>query len=395
LNILVLMGGTSPERDISLKTGAGIVAALSRRGHRVLAGDPGTGRLASADRLALGETGSGGSETGSGGSGSGGSGSGGPKGRGTAAPLELHPVLAEHTHSLISAGEAAAVDVVFIALHGGAGEDGRLQALLDLAGKTYTGSGPLASALAMDKVMAKRLFAWGGVPTPEWVDLPIAEARALAAAAKPNPGSPPLPLAALGGLPIVVKPVDQGSTIGVTVVHAWSELEGAVDAAARYGDRVLIERYIPGRELAVGILGDQALPAVEIEPTRDVYDYECKYTKGMSRYTCPARIDEKLARRAEEAALAAFRLLSCADFARVDVRLAPDGTPYVLEVNTIPGMTETSLLPMAAQAVGLSYEQLVERMCELAVARRQRGGRRPAAGTQPAAARVGASGMSE
>jgi D-alanine-D-alanine ligase len=294
-----------------------------------------------------------------------------------------------------AAGDRDGIDVAFLALHGRYGEDGTLQGLLDLLGIPYVGSGTLSSALAMDKVMAKRLFAWGGVPTPEWVDLPIAEARALAAAAKPNPGSPPLPLAALGGLPIVVKPVDQGSTIGVTVVHAWSELEGAVDAAARYGDRVLIERYIPGRELAVGILGDQALPAVEIEPTRDVYDYECKYTKGMSRYTCPARIDEKLARRVEEAALAAFRLLSCADFARVDVRLAPDGTPYVLEVNTIPGMTETSLLPMAAQAVGLSYEQLVERMCELAVARRQRGGRRPAAGTQPAAARVGASGMSE
>jgi D-alanine-D-alanine ligase len=191
----------------------------------------------------------------------------------------------------------------------------------------------------------------------------------------------------------VVKPVDQGSTIGVTVVHAWGELEPAILAAARYGDRVLIERFIPGREIAVGILGDQALPAVEIEPTRDVYDYECKYVKGMSRYTCPARIEEGLARKVEEAALAAFRVLGCADFARVDVRLAPDGKPYVLEVNTIPGMTETSLLPMAAAAVGVGYDQLVERMCELALARRsRRGGRPPVSSAEPAAASIAATG---
>lgn len=413
MNVLVLMGGNSAEREISLKTGAGIVAALTQRGHRVLAGDPGTGRLVSAEHLALaggeggavsdlpaGSTGNAGNKSSAGNKGAG-------EGAGTAGGGS-HPqrMLAEHTQALIgAAAAAAATDVVFIALHGGAGEDGRLQALLELAGKAYTGSGPLASGLAMDKVMAKRLFAWAGVPTPEWVDLPVVEARALcgalgfagavgagaggtragaAGARAAGAGAAPAALAELGGLPIVVKPVDQGSTIGVTVVHSWGELEGAIETAGHFGDRVLIERYIPGRELAVGVLGDRALPAVEIEPTRDVYDYQCKYTKGMSRYTCPARLDESVALKVEEAALTAFRVLGCADFARVDVRLTPDGHPYVLEVNTIPGMTETSLLPMAARAAGMSYGELVERMCELALARRRRPGRRPQSGA-PAA----------
>ncbi len=356
MNVLVLMGGASAEREISLKTGAGIVAALIQRGHRVLAGDPGTGRLVAGERLALGQAAGEATSVAAG------------SHEMVAVGSDRHPVLAEHTHDLLK-GAAGQVDVIFIALHGGAGEDGRLQALLELKEMAYTGSGPLASGLAMDKVMAKRLFVWAGVTTPEWVDMPVAAARVVAgeSAAKK---SPPSALSHLGGLPIVVKPVDQGSTIGVTVVHAWTDLEAAVEAAAHFGDRVLIERYIPGRELAVGVLGDRALPVVEIEPTRDVYDYQCKYTKGMSRYTCPARLDEEVALRVEKEALAAFHVLGCSDFARVDIRLTPDGKPYVLEVNTIPGMTETSLLPMAAKAAGMSYAELVERMCELALARR-------------------------
>jgi D-alanine-D-alanine ligase len=381
VNILVLMGGSSAEREISLKTGAGIVAALRRQGHHVLAGDPGTGRLVTGERLAL--------------EGGGEKPAAGAEGA-RAASSERLPALAEHTHALLRAREASDIEVVFIALHGGHGEDGTMQALLELAGKPYTGSGPLASGLAMDKVMAKRLFVWAGVPTPEWVDLPVAEARALGAAASPvadGPAAPPPALERLGGLPIVVKPVDQGSTIGVSIVQAWSELPGAVEVAAAYGERVLIERYIPGRELAIGILGDRALPVVEIEPTKGVYDYECKYTKGMSRYTCPARLEDAVARRVEAAALGAFRVLGCADFGRIDVRLDPGGHPHVLEVNTIPGMTETSLLPMAARALGLSYEALVERMCELALARHRQGGaaRSAAPGMSGAGAAVAAS----
>jgi D-alanine-D-alanine ligase len=188
----------------------------------------------------------------------------------------------------------------------------------------------------------------------------------------------------------VVKPVSQGSTIGLSIIHAWQELPKAVELASGFDSRILFERYIPGRELAIGILGDQALPIVEIEPTKGVYDYECKYTKGMSRYSCPARIEEAVTREVLDVALRAFRTLGCADFGRVDVRLAPDDRPYVLEVNTIPGMTATSLLPMAAGAVGTSYEELVERMCELALSRRQAPRGPTASEVRPASASLGA-----
>jgi D-alanine-D-alanine ligase len=367
MNVLVLMGGLSAEREISLRTGSGIVAALERRGHRVLAGDPATGRLArgvaqleaaAAPPAAAGAP------------------AALPS---TAGPAAAHAalahgglVLADRTQALLTAQEAAGVDVVLIALHGGAGEDGTLQTLLELAHRPYTGSGPLASALAMDKVMAKRLFAWAGIPTPEWVDMTAAEASAVAEALAPASAgawTAPPEFAALG-LPLVVKPVDQGSTIGLTIVQRWEDLAGAVTEAGRFGPRILFERFIPGRELAIGVLGRDVLPIVEIEPTHAVYDYACKYTKGMSRYICPAKIDPTVARAAQKAALGAFEVLGCADFGRVDVRLTPDGQPYVLEVNTIPGMTETSLLPMAAAEAGIPYDALVERMCQLALARR-------------------------
>ena len=375
VDILVLMGGNSAEREISLKTGAGIVAALRRRGHRVWAGDPATGEVAAGDLPAM----AGGATIATAATGATGM-TGGSRERGAASGTSL--ALAEHVRELL-AGERSATDVVFIALHGGTGEDGTIQTVLELAGRPYTGSGPLASGLAMDKVMAKRLFVWAGVPTPDWVELAAPAALGMAG----DPGSlarpsPPRALAELGGWPIVVKPVDQGSTIGLTVVEAWAGLPAAFAAAARFGRRILCERFIPGRELAIGILGEEALPIVEIEPSKGIYDYECKYTKGMSRYTCPAALDATAARVVSDAALKAFNALGCADFGRVDVRLSPDGRPYVLEVNTIPGMTETSLLPMAARAAGLSYEELVERMCELAAARAGRseaalaGGRR-------------------
>ena len=364
MNILVLMGGHSAEREISLRTGSGIIQALERRGHRVLAGDPATGRLArGAALLDAPAPGPGGSAALAA--------AAGPAAAHTAA-AHGGLVLADRTQALLTSREAAGVDVVLIALHGGAGEDGTLQTLLELAHRPYTGSGPLASALAMDKVMAKRLFAWAGIPTPEWVDMTAGEAAAIAATLAPARGgawTAPPAFAALG-LPLVVKPVDQGSTIGLTIVQRWEELKEAVAEAGRFGPRILFERFVPGRELAIGILGRDVLPIVEIEPTKAVYDYECKYTKGMSRYICPAKIDPTVARAAQKAALGAFEVLGCADFGRVDVRLTPDGQPYVLEVNTIPGMTETSLLPMAAAEAGIAYDELVERMCTLALARR-------------------------
>jgi D-alanine-D-alanine ligase len=262
---------------------------------------------------------------------------------------------------------AAAVneaEVVFLALHGGAGEDGTIQALLELAGKPYTGSGVLASALAMDKAVSKRMFRDEGIPTPEWV--------VLSAGDEP----PMVDVEALGGYPLIVKPNTEGSTVGLTVVTRAQDLPDAVALAAEYGPDVLVERYIPGRELTVAVLGDEALPIVEIKPKGGFYDYEHKYTAGMSEYFCPADLPEPLAARIRDLGLRAAQALGCRGVSRVDFRLSPANEPYCLEVNTIPGMTPTSLVPMAAKARGLSYDQLVSKMLDLAVAEWRRRHRR-------------------
>ena len=300
MKVIVLMGGASAEREVSLTTGSGIAAALRRLGHEVVTLD-------------------------------------GP-------PAEL-----------VAAPALAGADVVFIALHGGAGEDGTLQAVLDLSGRPYTGSGLLASALAMDKAMSKRLVEHAGIPTPRWLLLPA-------------DGPPPMAedLEPLGGLPVVVKPNDQGSTVGLSLVREPGDLARAFTEAARFSRGVLVETYVPGRELTVGVLGGEALPVVEIFPEGGLYDYRRKYTAGQSRYECPAQLESGLAARICELGRRAFQVLGCRGVARVDFRLDPEGRPYCLEVNTVPGMTPTSLVPMAAAARGLSYDELVARMLELA-----------------------------
>jgi D-alanine-D-alanine ligase len=242
-------------------------------------------------------------------------------------------------------------DVVFLALHGGAGEDGTVQSLLALSGARYTGSGPLSSAVAMHKDTTKRLLVQAGVPTPDWI----------------YPYRDGLDVSKLG-LPLIVKPVAEGSTVGLTLVKSHSQL--AV-AAAKAGD-AMIERFIPGRELSVGILDGRALPPVEIVPRHEIYDYECKYTDGMSEYLCPAPLDLEVTERVCELAGRAFEALGCHGYARIDFRLAADATPYCLEANTLPGMTSHSLVPMAAREIGLDLGGLCETICTLA--RRRAGG---------------------
>jgi D-alanine-D-alanine ligase len=218
----------------------------------------------------------------------------------------------------------------------------------------------------MDKAMSKRLFEWEGIATPRWwlLDLSRDEDAAAALGARP-----------LRSFPLVVKPNEEGSTIGVTIVPDEAGLPAAVREASRFGRRILIEEYIEGREITAAILGEEVLPIVEIVPRKGFYDYESKYTRGMSDYHVPADLPEETRRRVEQDALRAHRVIGCAGFSRVDFRLAPDLTPYCLEVNTIPGMTELSLVPMAARARGISYEELVERICRLALEeRRRRGG---------------------
>ncbi len=324
MKVAVLMGGVSAEREISLKTGRGIAQSLRNLGHEVVSVDAANGRLlpaAEEERAAL-----------------------------PAAGLDLAGPTA-----LVRAEAMREAEVVFIALHGGAGENGVLQALLDLAGKAYTGSGVLASALAMNKAMSKRLFEREGIPTPRWTltraDVPAERVDTVA----------------LGGYPLVVKPNEEGSSVGLTVVRAADALPAALRAAAEHGHEILIEQYIEGREITVSVIGDQALPIVEIRPKSGLYDYMSKYTAGLSEYFCPADLPPVLAARINDLGVRAARALGCAGVSRVDFRLAADGEPYCLEVNTIPGMTPTSLVPMAAKAAGMSYDQLVARMLDLAL----------------------------
>jgi D-alanine-D-alanine ligase len=326
VKVALLMGGNSAEREISLRTGHGIADALRRLGHGVAAIDAANGRLlAAADELQ------------------------GALPAGVDATL---PVLS--VEAVANAEAINRADVVFVALHGGAGEDGTVQALLELTGKPYTGSGVLASALAMNKAMAKRIFEHEDVPTPPWLLIDA------------DQGAEVVDSTALGGYPLVVKPNAQGSTVGLTVVTRPEDLPEGLRLAFEYGNQALIERYIPGRELTVALLGDEALPIVEIRPRGGHYDYEAKYTSGMSEYFCPAELPEALAGRIRDLGRRAARALGCRGVSRVDFRLSPAGEPYCLEVNTIPGMTPTSLVPMAARAHGLSYEQLVSRMLDLA-----------------------------
>ena len=244
-------------------------------------------------------------------------------------------------------------DVVFIILHGGYGEDGTVQAFLDMAGIPYTGSGHLASALAMDKDLSKHLFRAEGVETADW--MMVERGR------EPGPELLQEAIATLG-LPIIVKPSKQGSTVGLSVVKEPSALAPAIREAFRYDDEVMLERFIAGRELTVGVLGGEALPVGEIIPKHEIYDYECKYTAGMAEEIFPADLTDEQRREIQDQALRAFRALKLRGCARIDFRLGEDGRFYCLEANTLPGMTGTSLIPQAAAAAGMDFPTLCEKI---------------------------------
>ncbi len=332
MKIAVLTGGSSAERDVSLATGTEIARALRANEHEVIAIDAAGGKLLDLDDGAASGIGR------------------RPPGRDELAGLSERGLASELERLPAFAG----TDVVFVALHGGAGEDGRVQALLDLVGVPYTGSGPLGSALAMDKLVSKELFIGANVPTPPWLVGPVDAGEVESA---------------LGGFPVVVKPAHEGSTVGVSVVRRPADLEEALARASAFQGPPLIERFIPGRELAVGVLGEKALPVVEIRPQHEIFDYECKYTKGMSEYETPAPIEPEIAESARSLAEAAHRILRLSAYCRVDFRLDPDGGLWCLEANSLPGMTPTSLVPKAARATGMSFEELCERIVQLALER--------------------------
>jgi D-alanine-D-alanine ligase len=261
-------------------------------------------------------------------------------------------------------------EVVFLALHGGQGEDGTLQALLDLTGVPYTGSGHLASALAMDKDLSKHLFRRAGVPTAEWMMAPLAGSGGrVAGSGTANGGRDEFAadVERVIGLPLIVKPSKQGSTVGLSVVRDMADLWPAIDEAAKYDDEVMVEQFIPGRELTVGILGDDALPVGEIIPVHEIYDYECKYTAGMAKEIFPADLTAEETNTVQDLARRAFRALKLRGYARIDFRMSPDGVFYCLEANTLPGMTALSLIPQAAVAAGIPFPELCERIVQLAV----------------------------
>jgi len=349
--VAVLMGGESQEREVSRVTGAAVAKALGALGHDVSLLDTHRGLL--------------------------------PLPAGDAAPaigsappaLESRTALATRGPTGLSslAGSLADVDCVFIALHGGWGEDGTVQAFFDLAGIPYTGSGVLGSALAMNKDRAKRVFRASGINTPDWAHIVVEDD------VFPDEEDLDELIETLGD-DLIVKPNAEGSTVGLSRVSNREELLAGIELATRYGPEVLVEKFVPGRELTVAVLGDEALPVVEIVPEGGLYTYEAKYTKGKSRYVAPAELPDELAADLQEAAEIAFAVLGCEGFARVDFRLPPDGAWECLEVNTIPGMTPLSLVPMAAKAAGISFEELVERIVELAIERgARRAGRAPVA----------------
>jgi D-alanine-D-alanine ligase len=293
--VAVLMGGQSAERDISLRTGQAILKALKEKGYQAICVDAGR----------------------------------------------------DIAHRL----REERAEVAFIALHGRLGEDGTIQGLLEVMRIPYTGSGVLASALSMNKVMAKKVFSFHGIPTPEFE---YEEATKLKG--KKLTGFLRIEL------PVVVKPAEEGSTLGVTIVKERGDLAGAVKEAAKFGDLILLEKFIRGREITVSVLDGEPLPAIEIEPTEGFYDYHAKYTKGFTRYIVPARLKKRNCRRVQELAANAYRAFACDGAARIDFMVDENEQPYCLEVNTIPGMTETSLLPMAAREAGIGFNELVEQI---------------------------------
>lgn len=246
---------------------------------------------------------------------------------------------------------AEGIDVAFIALHGKYGEDGTVQGLLDLMGIPYTGSSLLGSAMAMDKIISKEIYRAHNLPTPDYVALRMTEI-----------GKGNIP--SLGKFPVVVKPANGGSTIGITIVEGESGLRPAVEEAAKWDDNILIEEFIEGTLLTAGVLGDEALPVIEIAPKSGFYDYESKYTKGATEYILPARLTDKDEEECRRLAIASHKALRCGGATRTDMILDKGGRIYILETNTIPGMTGTSLLPMAAKAAGYSFIQLVVKILE-------------------------------
>jgi D-alanine-D-alanine ligase len=328
LNIALFLGGISPEKEVSKSSSKSIHAALLSLGHNVTLLNPAYGTN-QPDNISDFFT-----------------------------EKEFAPISTENYIKTVNSKLLDNVDLVFLGLHGKWGEDGTIQSLLELRGKKYTGSKVLASSISMDKKMSKILFQHYGIQTPKWITVP-----------KNNfePDQIIEMIKKTFGYPCVIKPNDQGSTVGLTICKDKSEVVNAVNLALQFSDKALIEEYIDGLELTVGIIEDTALPPLEIKPKHGIYDYECKYTSGMSEYIVPAQIPKEIFEKLQLQALLAFKSLGCEGCGRVDFRVSSKWDIHCLEVNTLPGMTSTSLVPKMAKAVGISFEQLIDRIIKLSV----------------------------
>lgn len=335
-SIALVTGGSTAERDVALAGAGQVRDALRRQGFEVTVIDTCTGVLdGEAEQRLLAEN------------------------------VDREPPSAASLADLASREDFAALvqldavrqaDAIFVVLHGEPGEGGRLQGLFELAGLSFVGSDALGSTLAMDKDIAKRLMCDAGVATAEWVRWP-------------DRGRPDRQRVEALGLPLVVKPSRVGSTVGLSVIDSFDELESAVALARQFDDVVLVEAFVDGRELTVGVLGEQALAVGEIRPQHRIFDYECKYTPGMTEEIFPAPIDDTMRDHLCALALKVHHGLRLRDVSRVDFRIGRNDVPYCLEANTLPGMTTASLLPQSAAAAGIDFDSLCLRMVELVLAR--------------------------
>ena len=323
ITVALLLGGTSPEREVSKSSGKSILTALNSLGYNVRVIDPAYGLNQPKEIVKY---------------------------------FDQNDFTERSNRNYIEAVNSTLfdyVDIAFIGLHGKWGEDGTIQSLLELRGIKYTGSKILTSAAAMDKCVAKVLFQHFDVSTPRWFVVNKNEDDYDLVRKK---------VKKFFGYPCVFKPNDQGSTIGLTICRGDVEVPHAIKKALEFSDKVLVEEYIPGRELTVAILNNQALPVLEIKPKQGFYDYENKYTSGKTDYIIPAEIPAKVAEHLQHQAQLAFNSLGCESYARVDFRLTNDLKNYCLEVNTLPGMTSTSLVPKMAKAAGIGFEELIDRI---------------------------------
>lgn len=307
VKIAVLYGGISGEREVSLSTGKGIIEALIHNGHDVIG-------------------------------------------------IDFHP---NRIHEILD----LKVDIVFVGLHGKHGEDGRIQGLLDMLGVPYVGSGVLASSLAMDKSKAKQIFYQNGLQTAKSISLPVQLGK--------NAHTMVEEIKQALSLPLVIKPNQEGSTLGLTIVNTEDQLLPAIKEAMSCDSMIMAEEYIVGREVTVAVMGTQgnekALPVVEIIPKNEYYDYESKYAPGGSEHVCPAEISKDIATKLQRDAVLAHQLLGCDTYSRVDFIISDKEEPIILEVNTLPGMTPTSLFPDAASVIGISYEEMVEEFVRISL----------------------------